>query len=151
MSAHEPSHSIHVAVVRLVDPIIGGVGGNPDDPDLADPDSVAYWGYMINACWSLLAFACIVAMAVVAVSLQLLVSDGAAEVALCSFVFACFFCLAGWANGLWRRYVILPEARRQAQGGERTASQASLRRSLPPNSSVVVRRRSESSRRSSRS
>lgn len=136
MTKPDPSHSIHVRVVRLVDPIIGGVGADPDDPNLADPESVAYWGYMINACWGLLAFACILIMAVVGTAMKKLVSDGATAVVLTVCMGAGFFCLAGCANALWRRYVILPEARRLATCGAPAEAQAALRRSLPPNSSV---------------
>lgn len=137
MTSPGPSHSIHVAVVRLIEPLIGGPRIGPEGPVPDDPESIAFWSYQVNVAWALLAFACLMAMAAVAVSLQLLVSDAAGNVALGAGMGAAFFCLAGCANTIWRMYLMLPQARRLAAGGAHEAAQAALRRSLPPNTSVV--------------
>jgi len=133
------SHSIHVAVVRLVDPFIGGAEIGHEGSVPGDADSVVFWAYMINVAWVLLGFACFVATATaVAVAVAVLVSDGAGDITFNVGAGAVFFCLAGCANTLYRRYVILPEARRRAQRGEHEASEGALHRSLPPNSSVFA-------------
>lgn len=138
MTTPEPNHSIHVAVVRLVDPVIGGEELGPDGPVPGDPESMAFWGYMINTSWGLLGFGCLLVMAAVGTAMKKLVSDGATTVALSVCLGALMFCLAGCANALWRTYVILPEARRMARQGAHQDSQATLRTALPPKSSLIA-------------
>lgn len=137
MRTPEPSYSIHVAVVRLIDPFTGGVPLGPDEPDPSDPESIRFWAYMINSSWALLGAACIVVMAVVGVAVGLLVGNGAVDYVVATGIAATVFCLAGCPNALYRQYAILPEACRLAQRGD-DASQAALRRSLPSNGSLVL-------------
>jgi hypothetical protein len=70
VTSPEPSHSIHVAVVRIVEPFIGGAEIGPGGPVPGDDESTVFWAYEINAAWSLLTFACIVVTGVVALTLQ---------------------------------------------------------------------------------
>jgi hypothetical protein len=137
MISPEPSHSIHVAVVRFVNRLIGEAGADSDDPIVGDVQSSIYWGYMINMGWGLLAVGCVVAMGAATIPLQQLVSDGAGNVGICAGSGAGFFCLAGSAEAVWRRYVYVPRARRLANSGSPDRASEALRRSLPPNSSVV--------------
>jgi len=88
------SHSIHVAVVRLVDPFIGGAEIGHEGPVPGDADSAVFWAYMINVAWVLLGFACFVATATaVAVAVAVLVSDGAGDITFNVGAGAVFFCL----------------------------------------------------------
>jgi len=122
--------------VRLISPIIDRDGIGPD-PTPDDPDSLTFWAYMINTAWCVLAFGCVLAMGAVTIPLQQLVSDGAGNVGICAGSDAGFFCLAGSAEAVWRRYLYVPRARRLASSGWPDRSSEALRRSLPPNSSVV--------------
>jgi hypothetical protein len=133
----EPSHSIHVAVVRFVARFVGGVGADVDDPIAGDAESSADWGYMIDLSWTLLGFGWILVLVVIGVPLQLLFGHGVGNIVLCIVMGAGFFCVAGSAAAIWRRYVYVPRARRLANSGWPDRSEEALRRSLPPNSSVV--------------
>lgn len=137
MTGSESSHSIHVAVVRFVSRFIGEAGVDPDDRIEGDVASSVYWGYMINMGWGLLAFGWFIALVLIGVPLQIVFGARVGNVVVCIVVGASFFCLAGSAEAVWRRYVYVPRARRLANRGRPDASEDALRRSLPPNTSLV--------------
>jgi hypothetical protein len=103
-----------------------------------DLDSRAHCWDIINAAWCLLAFVCGVAMVALGIPLQILFGAGVGNVIICAGLGATFFCLAGCANALWRRYWFVPQAQRRARtGAVRRDYEASWRRTLPRNNSVV--------------
>ena len=129
--------SIHLAVVRLMRPIIGGQSIvsmiASDDPDLRRGALT-----ITNTAWCVLAFAFFVAMVVIGIPVQALAGDRAGKVVVGVLAGASFFCLAGCAHVLRRWYWFLPKARRRLRAGDRAAYEEAMRRALPRNSSVVL-------------
>jgi hypothetical protein len=130
------SLTIHLAVVRLMRPIIGG-DSVPwsiarDDPDLRRSALT-----IINTAWCALAFAFLVAMLVTGIPVRALAGAHAGKVVVSVWVGAGFFCLAGCAHVVRRWYWYLPKARRRLRAGDRPGFEAYMQRSLPRNSSVV--------------
>jgi hypothetical protein len=129
--------TIHLAVVRLMRPIVGGQSIvsmiASDDPDLRRGALT-----IINTAWCVLAFAFLVAMAVIGIPVQVLAGDRTGKVVIGVLAGASFFCLAGCAHVLRRWYWFLPMARRRLRAGDRPAYEEATRRSLPRNSSVVL-------------
>jgi hypothetical protein len=128
--------SIHLAVVRLMRPIIGGQSIvsmiASDDPDLRRGALT-----ITNTAWCVLAFAFFVAMVVIGIPVQALAGDRAGKVVVGVLAGASFFCLAGCAHVLRRWYWFLPKARRRLRAGDRAAYEAYMQRALPRNSSIV--------------
>jgi hypothetical protein len=128
--------TIHLGVVRLMRPIIGG-DSVPWSIARDDPDLRRSALYIINAAWGMLAFVFLVAMLVIGIPVQVLAGDRAGKVVVGIFVGAGFFCLAGCAYVLRRWYWFLPKARRRLRAGDRAGYEEYMRRSLPRNSSLV--------------
>jgi hypothetical protein len=128
--------TIHLAVVRLMRPIVGGQSIvsmiASDDPDLRRGALT-----IINTAWCVLAFAFLVAMVAVGIPVQVLAGDRAGHIVITILLGAIFFCLAGCAHVLRRWYWFLPKARRRLRAGDRAAFEEYMQRSLPRNSSVV--------------
>jgi hypothetical protein len=129
--------SIHLAVVRLMRPIIGG-DSVPWSIARDDPELRRSALYIINAAWGVLAFGFAVAMLVVGNAVQVLGGARAGNAVWSLMMGACFFCLAGCAHVLRRWYWFLPKARRRLRAGDRAAYEEAMRRALPRNSSVVL-------------
>jgi hypothetical protein len=72
--------TIHLAVVRLMRPILGDVDIISWSIARDDPDSRRNALYAINAAWAMLAFAFLVAILVVAILVQALAGDRAGNV-----------------------------------------------------------------------
>jgi hypothetical protein len=128
--------TLHLAVVRLMRPIIGG-DSVPWSIARDDPDLRRSALYIINAAWGVFAFAFLVAMLVVGVPVQMLAGDRAGNVVFSILAGASYFCLAGCAHVLRRWYWYLPKARRQLRAGDRPAYEEAMLHALPRNSSVV--------------
>jgi hypothetical protein len=128
--------TIHVAVVRLMRPIVGG-DSVPwsiarDDPDLRKSALT-----IINTAWCALAFVFLVALLVVGIPVRVIAGDHAGKVVVSILLGAIFFCVAGCAHVVRRWYWYLPKARRRLRAGDRAGYEAYMRRSLPRDSSVV--------------
>jgi hypothetical protein len=128
--------TIHLAVVRLMRPIVGG-DSIVSMIASADPDLRKAALTIINTAWCVLAFAFLVAMLAVGIPARVLAGPRAGRVVVSIWLGAGFFCLAGCAHVLRRWYWFLPKARRRLRAGDRPAFEAYMQRSLPRNSSVV--------------
>jgi hypothetical protein len=138
VTQRDPTRSIHVAVSRWMSPFLGGGDILPWSVTQDDLDSRAHSWDIINAAWCLLAFACGVAMVAVGIPLQILFGPGVGNVIICTGLGATFFCIAGCANALRRRYWFVPQARRRVRtGAPHRDYEASWRRTMPRNNSVV--------------
>jgi len=102
-----------------------------------DPDSRFLVWTIVNSAWGLLAAATGVGIILVGVLVRLAFGRQAGHVVLALALAACFFCLAGCANALWRGYWHLPKARRARERSDRSAYDAAWRRTEPRNSTVV--------------
>ena len=119
-------------------PLLGGGDILPWSITKDDLDSRAHCWDIINAAWCLLAFACGIAMVAIGIPVQILFGSAVGNIIICAGMGATFFCIAGCANALWRRYWFVPLARRRARAGAvRRAYEASWRRTVPRNNSVV--------------
>jgi hypothetical protein len=130
------SPTVHLAVVRLMRPIIGG-DSVPWSIARDDPDLRRSALYIINAAWGVLAFAFLVAMVVVGFAVRSVAGDRAGNAVWSVMMGAGFFCLAGCAHVVRRWYWYLPKARRRLRAGDRPAYADYMQRALPRNSSVV--------------
>jgi hypothetical protein len=102
--------TIHLAVVRLMRPIVGGQSIvsmiASDDPDLRRGALT-----IINTAWCVLAFAFLVAMVAVGIPVQVLAGDRAGHIVITILLGAIFFCLpvvrmcCGAGTGSCRRRV----------------------------------------------
>jgi hypothetical protein len=128
--------TIHLAVVRLMRPVVGGQSIlsmiASDDPDLRKGALT-----IINTAWCAVAVAFLVALLVVGIPVRVLAGDHAGEVVVSILLGGIFVCIAGCAHVLRRWYWYLPKARRRLRAGDRPAFEAYMRRSLPRNSSIV--------------
>jgi hypothetical protein len=128
--------TIHLAVVRLMRPIIGG-DSVPWSIARDDPELRRSALYIINGAWGMLAFVFLVAMVVVGIPAQALLGDRAGQVVISMLLGAIFFCVAGCAHVLRRWYWFLPKARRRLRAGNQAAYEKYMQRSLPRNSSIL--------------
>lgn len=131
------SLTIHLAVVRLMRPIVRG-DSVPWSIGRDDADVRGSALYIINAAWAILAFAFLVAMLVVGVPVQEVAGDRVGRVVFAVLAGAGFFCLAGCAHVLRCWYWFLPKARGRLRAGDRPAYEQYMQRALPRNSSVAV-------------
>ena len=127
---------MHLAVVRLMRPVIGG-DSVPWSIARDDPDMRRSALYIINAAWGVLGFGFGIAMLVVGDAVQFVAGDRAGNAVWSVMMGASFFCLAGCAHVVRRWYWYLPKARRRLRAGDRRAYEEYMQRSLPRNSSVV--------------
>jgi hypothetical protein len=128
--------TIHLAVVRLMRPIIGG-DSVPWSIARVDPDLRRSALYIINAAWGVLAFGFVVAMVVVGIAVRSVAGDRAGNVVVSVMMGAGFFCLAGCAHVVRRWYWYLPKARRRLRAGDRPAYEDYMQRALPRNRSII--------------
>ena len=128
--------TIHLGVVRLMRPIIGG-DSVPWSIGRDDPDSRRNALYVINGAWCVAAFVFLVAMLAIGIPVRALAGDRAGTVVVGILAGASFFCLAGCAHVLRRWYWFLPKARRRLGAGDRAAYEEYMQRSLPRNSSIL--------------
>jgi hypothetical protein len=128
--------TIHLAVVRLMRPIVGG-DSIVSMIASADPDLRNGALTIINTAWAILAFVFLVAMLIIGIPVQVLAGARAGNVVVGILLGAIFFCGAGCAYVLRRWYWFLPKARRRLRAGDRAAYEEYMRRSLPRNSSIL--------------
>ena len=144
----DPRRTIHFVIGRVVARRMGGdtpVGDDDGDSLLAwsatqdDPECRVAYAYQVSFAWLLLAFAFIVAMAVVGVPVRMLAGEAAGNAVLTACLTATMFCMAGCANVLWRMYYYVPVAKRLARRGQTNtaAYAAAMQRTLPRNTSLI--------------
>jgi hypothetical protein len=141
-AAAAPAQTIHLALGRRA---MGGgyeIGDESMIDVLArrdDPDSRAVVAENMNAGWYFLGLACVVALAVLSILTDVLFGAAARNVVVAVFAALTFFCLAGNATILWRRYYYIGRARRLAQryGVTNADYVSAMNRALPRNSSLV--------------
>ncbi|MEJ7786714.1 MAG: hypothetical protein WKF96_18080 [Solirubrobacteraceae bacterium] len=139
--AAAPAQTIHLALGRRA---MGGgyqIGEESMIDVLArrdDPDSRAAVLENMNAAWMVLAFACVVGLAISYFVTEVVFGE-ARNIVVAVWFGLTFFCLAGNATILYRRYYFIPDARRLAQtkGFSNVQYIGAMRRALPPNSSLV--------------
>ena len=104
-----------------------------------DPDSRFLVWTIINSAWGLLAAVTgIGTIVLVGVPTRFVFGERAGHVVIALGLGACFFCITGCANALWRGYWHLPKARRARERSDRIAFDAAWRHTEPRNSTVVV-------------
>jgi hypothetical protein len=102
-----------------------------------DADSRFSVWTIVNYAWALLAAATGVGLVLVGVLVRLAFGQDAGHVVLALALGACFFCLAGCANALWRGYWHVPKLRRARERSDRTAYDAAWRHTEPRNSTIA--------------
>lgn len=129
-------------------------GDTPARPDLLG-DSILAWtitaddstpegrdryAVIVNAAWFILGFGFAVAFFGLGYVAHLTIGETAARAFTIPAVGFGFFCFAGGANVLWRKYYYVNQAKRRARAfGEHSEPyRTSLRRALPRNSSLVM-------------
>jgi hypothetical protein len=147
---HDRGPTIHLGVVRLMRPIIGG-DSVPWSIARDDPELRRSALYIVNAAWGMLAFVFLVAMLVIGIPVQVLAADRAGRIVVGILAGASFFCLAGYAYVLRRWYWYLPKERRRLRAGDRAGYEEYMRRSLPRTAALCFSLSSGSWRSSSRS
>jgi len=140
-AAAAPAPTIHLWLGRKA---MGG-GYQIDDESMIDviarrddPDLRAGVLENMNVGWMVLAFACVVGLAGSYFLTEAMFGE-ASEVVAAVWFGLTFFCLAGNATILYRRYYFIPLARRLAQTNGFSNPQYidAMRLALPPNSTLV--------------
>jgi hypothetical protein len=133
----DASRSVHMAVVRLIEPILGPVPLHyGQGPDFEDPLSISLWAYVFNASWGILGAGVAVLMAL-GLLWPSLFGQAVANAYLSVVLGASFFCLAGSAAAIWGRYLYLPKAKRRSHRGDPEGFERNMHRALPTNRSLV--------------
>ncbi len=141
-AAAAPAPTVHLWLGRKA---MGG-GYQIDDESMIDvlarrddADSRGVVLENMNAGWYFLGLGVVVALAIFALATNYLVGAEARNVVIAVFAGLAFFCLAGNATILYRRYYFVPQARRLAQTNGFSNSQYidAMRHALPPNSTLV--------------
>lgn len=141
-SGADPAQTIHLALGRMVSGR-DRIGDELMIDALArrdDPDSRAIVAENMNAGWFVLGFGCALGLAVFSILTDQLFGPATRNVVIAVWAALAFFCIAGNANILWRRYRYVPRARRLAQrhGVTNEHYVNAMRRALPPNSTLVA-------------
>lgn len=148
MTSDNPTRTVHFAIGRRLegrDQPAGPLGG-PLYPTLAmqitenaEPEDSAYYLMMVAGAWGLLGAACLLANLPITIPLAILVGDEAGQVAISTLTAAVAFCMTGAVYALWKRYLVVPLARRRLRkdGPESARYVSSLRRTYPRNTSLI--------------
>ncbi len=149
MTRADPTGTIHFKIASVLDKWLARgeeplAAGFPQ-PSLEwnvtadDPEARGLYAITVNSAWALLAFACGIAMLVFGVSVRAVFGAEAGNVVLDACLGAVFFCLAGCANVLWRKYSFVPQAQRllRLYGAQDERYLVSMRRTLPRNTSLI--------------
>ncbi|MEJ7786719.1 MAG: hypothetical protein WKF96_18105 [Solirubrobacteraceae bacterium] len=140
--AAAPAPTIHLWLGRKA---MGG-GYQIDDESMIDvlarrddPDLRAGVLENMNAGWYFLGLGCVAGLVIFGLLTEILVGSEARNVVLAAFGGLTFFCLAGNATILYRRYYFIPQARRLAQtnGFSNPHYINAMRHALPPNRTLV--------------
>ena len=149
MTPGQPTATVHFKIANVLDkwlargeePLPAGVPqpGLEWNVSADDPEARGLYAITVNSAWALLAFACGVAMLVFGVPVRAVFGAEAGNVVLAACLAAVFFCLAGCANVLWRKYSFVPQAQRllRLYGAQDERYMASMRRTLPRNTSLI--------------
>jgi len=104
-----------------------------------DPDGRGVVLENMNAGWYFLGLGCVAGLVIFSLLTDFLVGSETRNVVLAVFGGLTFFCLAGNATILYRRYYFIPQARRLAQTNGFSDQQYidAMRHALPPNRTLV--------------
>jgi hypothetical protein len=134
--AGDPLRTLDIVAGRSMRGVFGG-DVLPSAVLRQDPDSRFIVWTIVNYAWALLAAATGVGLILVGVLVRLAFGHEAGHVVLALALGACFFCLAGCANALWRAYWYVPRVRRARERSDQRAYDAAWRHTEPRNSTVA--------------